>query len=77
MEEHVAVDIHTAACGGPHAGAVGYALKEAASCGKPMEEQPSGRSCGLRKGALAGTGFLAGTVASQVTHARASSPEGL
>ena len=37
--DHAKVDIHTAARRGPHITAGGYILKEAATCGEPMQEQ--------------------------------------
>lgn len=45
MEKHTRQDIHTAACGGPQAGAGGCALREAAAHGEPTLEQgyPEGR----------------------------------
>jgi len=63
VEGHSRADIHTAACRGPHGGASGYALKEAAAHGEPMPEQAPGRSCSPGTGARAGADFLAGTVA--------------
>lgn len=33
-EDHSGVDVQSAVCGGPHARAVGYALKETAASGK-------------------------------------------
>ena len=38
-EDHARADIHTAASGGPHAAAGGYALKEAAAHGEHMQKQ--------------------------------------
>ena len=63
--DHAKVDIHTAARRGPHITAGGYILKEAATCGEPMQEQTPGRNCGLWRGAHAGAGFLAESVASE------------
>lgn len=40
----------------------GHALKEAAACGDPMQEQAPGKSCGLWREAQARAGFLAGPV---------------
>lgn len=37
MEKHTRQDIHTAACGGPQAGAGGCALREAAAHGEPTQ----------------------------------------
>ncbi|KAK4806858.1 hypothetical protein QYF61_012587 [Mycteria americana] len=45
MEVHSGADIHTAAHGGPHAGAGGYALKEVAARGESMLGQAPGRTC--------------------------------
>ena len=63
MKNHTGADIHTAAHGGPYAGAGGYALKEAAAHGDPTLEQAPGRSCCLGREAHAGAGFLAVTAA--------------
>ncbi|KAK4810792.1 hypothetical protein QYF61_008764 [Mycteria americana] len=46
MEVYGGADIHPAARGGPHAGAGGYALKEAAARGEPTQEQAPSRNCG-------------------------------
>ncbi|KAK4811345.1 hypothetical protein QYF61_027574 [Mycteria americana] len=62
MEDHRGADIHSAAHGGPHAEASGYALKEAAAHEEPRQEQTPGRTCGPWRGAHAGAGFLAGPV---------------
>ena len=35
MEDHTGADIHTTACGGPHARADGFAVKETADHGEP------------------------------------------
>lgn len=48
MKDHSGADMHTAAHGGPYAGAGGYALMEAAAHGDPTPEQAPGRSCCLR-----------------------------
>lgn len=37
MEKHTKQDIHTAACGGPQAGAGGCAPREAATHGEPRQ----------------------------------------
>ena len=72
MEDHAGADIHTAARGGPHAGAGGYALKEAAACGEPMQKQAPGRTRDpMERGAHTGAGLLAGPVTLQGTHAGA------
>ncbi|GAB0206332.1 hypothetical protein GRJ2_003178200 [Grus japonensis] len=62
MEVHGGADIHPAACGGPHAGADGCALKEAAAGGEPTLEQAPGRNCSPWSKVHAGAGFLAGPV---------------
>jgi len=69
MDGHSRADIHTAACGGPHGGASGCTLKEAAAHGEPMPEQAPGRTCvPVERGAHAGAGFLAGLVSLWGTH---------
>jgi len=45
MEVHSGADIYTSARGGPHAGAGGSALKEAAAHRDPIQEQAPGSSC--------------------------------
>ncbi|PKU42447.1 hypothetical protein llap_7247 [Limosa lapponica baueri] len=39
MDDHSGADIHTAACGEPHTGAGGRALKEAAAHEKPFRSR--------------------------------------
>ena len=63
MEDHGGVAIHTAAHGGPHDGAGGHVLKEAAAHGEPVLEQAPGRNCGPWRGAHTGAVFPAGAVA--------------
>ncbi|KAK4832527.1 hypothetical protein QYF61_023859 [Mycteria americana] len=63
VEDHSEVDIHPAACGGPHGGAGGCVLKEAAPHREPMLEQAPGRNGGPWRGAHAGAAFLAEPVA--------------
>lgn len=69
MEVHSGANIHAAAQGGPHSGAVGYALEEGAAHGKLMLEMAPGRNFSLWRGAHAGAGFLAGLVFLWENHA--------
>ena len=62
MENHVRADIHTAACGGSHAGAGGYALRKLQLAESPRRSR-SCMSCCLWRGAHTGARCLAGTVA--------------
>jgi len=71
MEDNAGAAIHTVACGGPHAAAGGYALKEAAPHGEPTQDQAPRRSYGP------GAGFLAGSVACGGPTLELSIPEGL
>ncbi|KAK4824529.1 hypothetical protein QYF61_016109 [Mycteria americana] len=77
MESHAEADIHTVARGGPHVGASGCALKEAAAHGDPIQEQAPGRSCGPRRRVHAGACFLAGPVACGGPMREQFVPEGL
>lgn len=51
MEDYIGLDILTAACGGPHAGADGNALREGAACG---ESHRLGGKCSPQGGDQAG-----------------------
>jgi len=67
VEDHIRADIHTAACGGPHAAAGGYALKGSCILWKaytragssqelcPMERSPCRRRFSGRNCGLWGT----------------------
>ncbi|GAB0178082.1 secretory carrier-associated membrane protein 1-like [Grus japonensis] len=76
MEDHSG-DFHPAAHGELHSGTGGHAVKEATACGEPVFEQTPGRSCGPRRGAHTGAGFLPETVAYGGPMQEQSIPEGL
>ncbi|PKU42932.1 rna-directed dna polymerase from mobile element hypothetical protein [Limosa lapponica baueri] len=64
-------------CGGSSAGVGRDALKDAAACGEPTQVEASGMTCGLRRRAYTGAGFLAGNVAHGESKLEQSVPEGL
>ncbi|KAK4812750.1 hypothetical protein QYF61_018299 [Mycteria americana] len=61
----------------PNARAGGCALKEAAACGEPTQEQAPGRSCSPWKGACMGADLLAEPAACGGSRLEQSVPEGL
>jgi len=68
LGDYIGVGIYTAASGGPHPAADGYALKEATACAEPTQEQAPGRSCSLWRGVHTVADILIGTVAQMGTH---------
>jgi len=77
MDDHGGADVHTASCGGPHAGACGYALKAITACREPTLGQAPVRNCGPWRGAHEEAGFLAGTVVCEGPMLEYSISEGL
>ena len=77
MEDHIRVDICSAAHGRPYTRASGYALKEAAAHEEPILQQATGRNVGLWRGTYAGADFSAGTMACGERTLEQSISEGL
>lgn len=75
MKDHAEADIQAAAHGDSMMQHVD-ALKEATAGGQPTLEQAPSRSCSLWKGAHAGAGFLAGSVAHMGPMLEKTIPEG-